>query len=907
MSSSNDPRLRAFGRQAAAIVVASGGLNAQSQARLRSLAVHLRMSEEEFSLALSELKVDAETPVQLNRYEQHYVRFLNRSMGALPSKILPLPLENRALKLAETKYQISLPRARQLLENVCEQFQVKRVSLTDAEALIEQSVEDEIAEALSISKLQRQNFYQLGETWGVPVDRVDEFIAQTLDANARLERSERRRRLGFRLVVVSFCLLLTATAYGVWRFVQPRNPPPVVRENTLPIDSEVLSTSWLPAEVSNPNSSVEPGIRQLIPLFRNLETADATQPHSQRYREIIAKLFSLSAQNVPEAVRLTAVVAAADPNFDTNFLNRDWVAEFVLGDSEESRVSSLRRRAVGWQILAAWSELSTTHPPEPLVEVVQKELGISLANIPIEDRGNAIRQRLLQTEWEKLLSLPVRDPEQALILCTILLNLSGFDCHTPQLLEYGNRVATSSLFSRLALTSQSGIETEIPLLIQSANDYFVEAWLEIAERQESSAFRQEVWRAVALRDGVSLDAINPQARPPLFLKKKLDLRKTRLAAIVAANEQAEFAEKQLIRQAIGWRLPEMEYAAVAAWATVTMQVANESLLAATALEHRLPNQSRLENFRRESLDVFPRMPLPRLPVVESTSPSGVEDSRATLSLLSRLADTDVVNEPLRISALRQLSQRSLAKDSPSRRQVLVLAQYYLRQLGLAERIAAEQAVQSFAKWPIFLITLADEIDSGQLSVDEAKSLVQLVTGTDFQFGNQDNWRIEFKHQILAKARANLEASVGEEVSIEKHQWQAIQRLTSLSYQLRCELLAGIIPEGRDQTTIIQSTARQIAGNVKLVPINLALEMDAFEQTDLSRVVSSQREFLQAWIQRSAAANPETALSHMEELETAISIERPAAASFLTLEFLFLKWVSQDRQATYERLMKTGGW
>jgi hypothetical protein len=262
---------------------------------------------------------------------------------------------------------------------------------------------------------------------------------------------------------------------------------------------------------------------------------------------------------------------------------------------------------------------------------------------------------------------------------------------------------------------------------------------------------------------------------------------------------------------------------------------------------------------------------------------------------------------LRISALRQLSQRSLAKDSPSRRQVLVLAQYYLRQLGLAERIAAEQAVQSFAKWPIFLITLADEIDSGQLSIDEAKSLLQLVNGTDFQFGNQDNWRFEFKHQILAKARANLEASVGEEVSIEKHQWQALQRLTSLSYQLRCELLAGIIPEGRDQTTIIQSTARQIAGNVKLVPINLALEMDAFEQTDLSRVVSSQREFLQAWIQRSAAANPETALSHMEELETAISIERPAAASFLTLEFLFLKWVSQDRQATYERLMKTGGW
>lgn len=911
MSHTSDPRLRAFARQAVAIVVAHGGLNIQSQARLRSLAMQLRMSEEEFSQALKELQLDSDPQAQLSRYEQNFVKFLRRSFQAFPTKILALPWENRAIKLAETKYQISVPRARQLLETVCEQLEIKRVSLSDAEAFIEQSIDDGVADRLTISEAARQQFYELGANWGVARERVDEFLAQKIAANQRLERLERLRRLARQVLVVGSLLGALAIIMIAARWLAGK-PGPLESPITRKVESSnhvEPPKRWLPESIIHPDRHLSPGIRELVSVCRRLEQVSDSQSRQAQYHELFARVATLTPPEVPVALDLLAEVATADPDFDPQWFTKPWIKQWLSVDEQSGRLLQIRRRSIAWQVLATAVRIADSKLPDWLADSIESELSLKIRSLPVESRSTAIKHLWLLTEWQQTLGLADGDPDQVASQIHLLLTLDGYACQHPEFLELANRVIVRSLLRTLNSSVQAALTPHLGALVQSADDQMIEAWLELADRQVPGNFQLDIWKAIALRLGLSIPSEQSEESLAKAMRlKKTELRNARLAPVIAINEYAADLEREFLRQARNWRLPELEYNSIAAWGITTMQVANASLLALVAAEGRLPSQMLSEGFRNAERGLFAEMPLPQLPVYVAKTAAAAEDSRAIASLLVRLNDNDPLNELLRIDALKQLAQRSVTINSASPRDVLPIARFYLRTLSLAERIAAEQSIQSFAQWPTFLLALADEVDSAQLSLDDARSLLQLLTDIEFQFSNQARWQQEFQRTLRELARRKLESRIGEEIFVEQQQWKNLPRITWHSYCFRGERLTGQRPQETDLATLIHSTAQSLAGSATELEFPIAMRPSGSDrENDLSEIVICQYEFLQALASRDGTAEPAKSLSRREELAGLKAEQHAAAQQFLALELLFLKWISQDRAATMKRLFDTGGW
>ncbi len=909
MSNTSDPRLRAFARQAVAIVAAHGGLNMQSQARLRSLARQLRMSEEEFSQAIKELQLDNDPNAQLSRYEQNFVKFLRRSFQAFPSKILALPWENRAIKLAETKYQISLPRARQLLESVCEQLEIKRVSLSEAEALIEQSIDDGVADLPTISDSLKEHFYELGANWGVTRERVDEFLAHKIAANQRMERLDRRRRFGKRLLAAGTILGALAMIAVMWFAGKAGSLETTVTMETEPSNLVELPKRWLPESIINPDRKLSAGVRELASFCQRLEQVSDSPSRQAQYHELFTRVATLTPPDIPVALDLLTEVATADPDFDAQWFTKSWIHQWLSVDESGGRLLQIRRRSIAWQVLATAVRIAGANLPDWLAAFIESELSLKIRSLPVESRSTAIKQRWLLTEWQRTLGLADGDPDQVASQVHLLLTLDGYASHRPEYLEMANRVIVRSLVRTLNSSVHAALTPHLAALVQSADDQMIEAWLELADRQTSSSFQLEVWKAIALRLGLP---IPPEQAEESFAKamrlKKNELRNARLAPIIAINDYAADLEREFLRQARNWRLPELEYGSIAAWGITTMQVANVSLLALAAAERRLPSQMLSEGFRKAERGLFAEMPLPQLPVYVATTVAAAEDSRAVASLLIRLNDTDPLNELLRIDALKQLAQRSVTINSASPRDVLPIARFYLRALTLAERIAAEQSIQSFSQWPTFLLALADEVDSAQLSADEARSLLQLLTDIEFQFADQERWQQEFKQTLHELARRKLESRIGEEIFVEQQQWKNLQRTTWRSYRFRSERLTGQLPQETKLATLIHSIAQSLAGSATVLEFPIAMHAtDKGRESGLSEIVNCQYEFLQVLASRHGTVSPTESSSRRAELAGLKEEQQSAAKTFLALELLFLKWLSQDRAATMKRLLDTGGW
>jgi hypothetical protein len=906
MSKDVDPRIRAFSRQAAAIVVAEGGLSAECQAKLRSVAHHLRMSDIEFLEALTEVQRAPPLAHELSRYELLFVNFLKKEFARLASNILTLPIENRALELANRKYQIGLARARQLLEGTCDELGIHRISASDAEGFIEQALGEMVGSEVFLASEQTDRLHALAKSWGISRERMDELIDLTLAANWRLKQVIRRRRLVRRF---SWGLMATGVV-GVTFYVA------IVFLNG---DSQRLLNS--PVTATSPrNSELDWGLKKLSeaatavlarhPEMRAALATAARSPADSRltlYREWARNVGLFPEEDSIVAADLLFEIVVQDPAAAEKWLDRQTVRSLVIPVPSDLRMGTLVAQANGWRMVEQWRKLK----PELGLDV-DTEIRELLELRSERDHEVAQKQGLhnywLGRQWIRLASLSEVEPDQALALARTLLHLTGFETRTPQHLASVNRLATDVLLRHPNRLTFEAIAADYSDLLEQVDDLQLERWLEVATRIPDYSTKQTIYAAVSRN--LSME-INNFVEPDLTKEmenRKRELRRKRLNSIVQINELATAAEDDVFASFHQGQVDQIPHDQLPDGISSVMRAANLSLLALLATKRESASSDSVSDLLQNSGHLFIGPPLRFLNHDSASLENRADEKRALQSLLMKIGESDPDNAGLRIAAVKQLADRATTIEELHRSEAQQLAQYFLRDLDLDERIAAEQAVLTFRKWPQFILALADEIESSKIAREEALSLAQLIRKQDFQLNESHPWQSQFKRVLLGFVFTQLESETAQEIGLRRQRWQQFQRFVRQAYSFRCEILTGQVPPQESESLVIGIAARIVSGQKAIDSSEfLAASLRSKYSNEFARTIPVQREFLLAIANRFGHTDVQSTEQINDKLHEIDSGKRTVAMMFFQQELLLMKSLAGFRQTAFEHLMQGGGW
>lgn len=308
--SSPDPYLRAFLRQAIAIITVEKGLNENSQSKLQILANQLGLSKETFQKALQQLK-QPDNSHGLNRYEKKFVERLTREFEKISGKVLNIRSERLLLDLAESRFQIDAIRAHQLIQKIAQQFNVGTISHADAEQFAQQLIEDKVGTQIVLPRIDVDRLCKTCEKWGLDNERAEQIIRASCSRNRWARRMSLVRLCSFAILAV----VLLGSGVMVfnqvdWEKVFTPNQPIAKHANKLAND--IPYPPWWDSKMIAASQSVaQRGKRQLTQMERLIE-ADAEKT-GRIYEELIEEKLDRSQLDL-QLARLIAAAHANDPD-----------------------------------------------------------------------------------------------------------------------------------------------------------------------------------------------------------------------------------------------------------------------------------------------------------------------------------------------------------------------------------------------------------------------------------------------------------------------------------------------------------------------------------------------------------------------------------------------------------------
>jgi hypothetical protein len=222
--SKRDARLKTFLRRAAPVIAAERGLTSAARIKLQTIAAEMRLPGEILDEALTELQTESQKGRHYSRWERGFAKFLADQLKKLDNRILTFDREQKAIKVAEEKYQLTLPQAREIITEVAKQLGVRRISASEAERHVETTIKEKVGQGVWIDVESRERLFMLGEEWGLPKEHVAAVIDHYIRANKDQRSTEQRRSslLVAAIGVVFLGLLATILYVGVQYSLNPQ-------------------------------------------------------------------------------------------------------------------------------------------------------------------------------------------------------------------------------------------------------------------------------------------------------------------------------------------------------------------------------------------------------------------------------------------------------------------------------------------------------------------------------------------------------------------------------------------------------------------------------------------------------------------------------------------------------------
>lgn len=799
----NDPKVRTFLRQAAAIIATERGLSKASRTKLQALASRLELTDDQFRLAIDELQQTAELPKALNRWERAFVAVLQQEWQGFGGKVLSISVENRAVDLAGRKYQISEVRAQQLIQKTADELGIGRMTEGDAERFGQRLIADAVSGQDALKPGQQEELQRLGERWGLVPKAVQQLVEQALEDQRKKPTSQMGR--SWLLLLPAGAILLGLLAVFLWQLdggagsgqgvsLPTVSPPPTGSTSDpqqLPWWNEKLThaltaTASLPAKTSrNAIHSADPeirvaGMRELVALAQ--ESSPIHQdPESPRriWNQLIALLYFYDP--APE-VSHTAFQSIIDA--------------LQEGDSRQPP----RMEDMFWavQLLALIQEMDETGDSPQWLERMDaaRELAQTVVGPYSEGDGSldffALAQQQISVElWQRVIGQGEAGVklDRSMILELKQLTTSLLAPEVLYQLELG---LVQSLLDRDE-TEWETAQDLIRSLVKGASTSQLSGWIDRLVEVKDRRFREFLVTELVARTGTQLTSGNLDQ----IVERLSESRSRRSRPAVEVWLEKNGQSEAVANRVEPWGDPPSAKQAQAIVDAV--YATNVSLALMIELEKRqdFGYFRDLLSAGSPSLDQVssPEGQLVNAPPNRLLAPSSAE-RRMQKAAIERLLTAAPDRVAVRISALESLAKLAKKFDDISYRDGQALTACLLADQELQESLAIERLIPQFSHWPNLHLALADAARQSPRVADRAGALHRLLQGKSSIPDRPNERQDDVATSAVQFALELLESREATSITQSDLHWERLQKIHKAMLMTR----AGILDQWPDLAT-----------------------------------------------------------------------------------------------------------
>ena len=770
----SEPKLRAFLKQAAAVIATTRGLNEESQARLRSLADRVGLSTEQYEKALNQLKQSDHASFRLNHWERDFVAQLKNRFQNLSQNILKPKTEQKIIRAATEKYQIAPTRAQQLIDHYVEQMGIGRVQQEDAQELLLSSIGTIVENRLSISETEHQKLIDFGSTWGINSETTQELLDAHLRRNrVAAKRLKTRRLLGW-ASGLGLMLMIAATVFfwqQGWFEAKPREEKVNVKSElaTHSPPTETLPRWWNQRLIQSTEVLIDDGFLNRDEIS-DLQNEDG-RIRAEAFRSLLQKFMTQSeVQNQGAALRLLAFLWEADPEItEIDRQLDDAHRELFSIQSPKFPVASQRVR-VAWDTNARLAAIfQANHESLAEQKLVDAIRDASLrywkfdADIPTAQLVNQTRYKILQNFWAHLANTAWASTSRASLLLEALVELSDNELEVQ---EFSNRL-NQVLFAILEKSPDRFRDLQGPIrtAVSIADPNRIQLWIRFCLDATDRSLQD--WMANQLADHLKLRR-SPSLLSELRQMQLAYRRKKYARTIETSSAVMGLANEVLDSINLSGSLNRPDQIAKLAYVNNLLIEFEKTPLTRSGLD------SILSRCRSGLPDLRNRIGLKKLGVSEpvlGSEPTEFE-RRQFQEQIKRLSGNDTLSVKRR--ALDTLAE--IAKRFPRirYRDAEVLASHIFQEHDLETTLNIEKNLTAFKDWPNLGLAMADQLNEINRPLDTTLTILTLQQGQVFDIRNPKQWKEDLRRQLrnasISKLRKKLEA----EPSPQDLDWKRLQ-------------------------------------------------------------------------------------------------------------------------------------
>ncbi|MCA9104175.1 MAG: hypothetical protein KDA83_02035 [Planctomycetales bacterium] len=749
-----DSRLEKFLHRAAPVIAAERGMTSAASMKLQAIADEMQLPRELFEQAISVLQQGPPQVRRPNRYERAFQAYLEKELSKRSSEIVTHDVEQKAVKLGETKYQLDVPRARDIFSQVVKQLGKRRISATEAERHVETTVREVVQDAVWVDIDTRQRLIVLGDEWGVS----KEHVASTIELYCRLNREKQRadqRRTNLMVAMVGLTVILVVTGVLIVtyrRILDSRNNS--TAEGPSGEDPRRDGTFAPPPWWDEPMRLAVGNAIARVSGFRDwgpgLASSDEVE-REQAYQRVVTTLGNTA--NSPETrTRLQAVLYGVLAN-EPNQAMVDRTIRLIVDQARPPRDGlpsgdSFYRR--GWNTIELLAEFTATEDYAiARREEVRIELGNLTGTLAASEGPDGLRQYqadYMRAMAEQLLAHASRNPAVA---------MQRFD----ELTTVGREVIDEEQ-RRLWLT-----ELSVELLRSSAAD-----WRRYRSLLDSATLRSNEEHVPALLEFIEIPQEPELAK---YLAERLK-ENFRLTTTSSAPDEVAMA----LRQQLGLSAAVVDRAPSFVWNQLGSKVTSATPVAGSSREQKLTRLVELSflNTIATRLVVAPAegsqavqamnagppefLP-PGVDSSESTDASDdVDDVGSIRRLVDRIEDLEHASVASALATFRAIGDTLTENRLLIGRRDLALsvARFLVGQRDAAEQRRVLSAVTEMRRWPDLYLCLADELDSPRTRPELTAEVYRAFHAGDLELNANSLTVDELRRLLLTEGLELLEAS-----------------------------------------------------------------------------------------------------------------------------------------------------
>lgn len=821
-----DPRLKSFLRKAGAIITAEKGLNASSRIKLESLAKHDKLPKELLDEALKLLQSDDIS--NLTHYEKAFLKFLEREFAKIKGGVLSLGMEHRAIKRAESKYQINNTRAEQLIEAQSQAAGVSRISPDEAAVFADQIIVDRVGTQVTVPEELRAQLYKIGSKWAYSKQQVDQIIFREVSKNRAKRYSTLFKTTATTLAILALVGLGIAYSSGMLnpnnlKTVATKNQPEIQPgPNNQPPESTIQKLQSLAASdqpLANLVSKITDnnvtqrllGYQQLARTICLTDRFDRTEIPNLVQTLYYEEQSDQAAQAILGAITECVERKNLNQNVSVASLKSAYRANNLLGQlSFGNKFADQKqnpRQLAAKRIIAEYVQVPIS-PEQPIVDYLNRsETAIAT------DQWTG----LIQSTW----SAPAKSSMLYQSVFDITKDLISAESHA--------NLSNQALISIVKAddTQWRNIRKPVNEALESCDEARLGQWISIYLDSSDPTFQTFAGPLISRRIDVQG---RTQSRKDIFeaiAKYDLAIRNTKLTPVTSRNDSLESLVDGLLQRHEPSSNNDPNKIAEVALGVNKLYAFCQSLETVPNIdETSFSLYDRISELDKPILRNIISLPIDRSDKEAGPKLPTSSDISRKNSSLDRISNLAAENSGLRKLAIDQLARVSARFDRLTYEESEILASYLLSDFSTEEFLHVQQRIEAFAKWPNLSLAIADKLPQSESSTDRAFTIARLLLGAELESTGGGNWKTDLQSQIYRLVSSEVAKQVSLDPDNSKSDWNRLEIYLANTYRDRLSIAK--------QSTNLDSL--QLPSQTALALVNYLSDSGA---------VANSREFAQA--------------------------------------------------------------